>query len=83
MYLVLSPDEAKGRWLPSKKYVKVMYDDVTIVTPSPTPIAQAVGDRGSMEVEARKTSLTKLFLYILVGIVVIDVPILLSIRKKL
>ena len=69
----------------------MMYDDVTVVTPtpsstltpSPTPIAQSVGDRGSMEVEARKTSLTKLFLYILVGIVVIDVPILLYIRKRL
>lgn len=94
MYLVLSPEEARGRWLPSKRYVKVVYDGVTVVTPtpspttpaptpSPTPIAQAVGDRGIMEVEERKTSLTKLFLYILIGIVVIDVPILLYIRKKL
>jgi hypothetical protein len=90
MYLVLSPEEARGRWLPSKRYVKVMYDDVTVVTPtptpeptpSPTPIAQAVGDRGSMDVEAR-TSMKKLFLYLLAGIVLIDVPILLYLRKKL
>lgn len=40
MYLVLSPEEANARWLPSKGYVKIIYDSKPgsgTLTPSPTP----------------------------------------------
>jgi len=38
IYLLLSPAEMDTRWLPSKKYVKVMYPIVPIVSPTPTLI---------------------------------------------
>jgi hypothetical protein len=40
LYLVLRPEEARGRWLPSKEYVKILSDwNATSepVTPPPTP----------------------------------------------
>ncbi|MBE0517047.1 MAG: hypothetical protein IBX41_06625 [Methanophagales archaeon] len=40
MYLVLSPEEAQGRWLPSKEYVKIISDSSMgsgTVPSSPTP----------------------------------------------
>lgn len=38
IYLVLSPEEASERWLPSRGYVKIIAEQgVTTVTPSPTP----------------------------------------------
>jgi hypothetical protein len=38
LYLVLTPEEAIKRWLPSKKYVKILSEHgVTTVTPLPSP----------------------------------------------
>ncbi|MHC1635877.1 MAG: binary toxin-like calcium binding domain-containing protein [Candidatus Methanospirareceae archaeon] len=37
IYLILSPEEAKRRWLPSKDYVKIMPDKERFVEASPSP----------------------------------------------
>ncbi|RZN33547.1 MAG: hypothetical protein EFT35_10505 [Methanophagales archaeon ANME-1-THS] len=41
LYLVLSPEEARGRWLPSTEYVKILSDwSITphLISPTPSPV---------------------------------------------
>jgi hypothetical protein len=58
LYLVLSPEEATGRWVPSREYVKIIYDSNVgsgTVPPSPTPSPAQTSTSTSVPTDASLT----------------------------
>lgn len=58
LYLILSPEEAIERWLPSYTYVKILADGKVTPTPSPTPTSSPAPTPAPTETETETTEST-------------------------
>ena len=99
LYLILSPEEERERWLPSKDYVKIISKKhkVTSPLPSPTPTPTLTPTLTPLPSPMNKTNETisesgfkpegrgifGLFIYIVFGIGIVTVFLLVYARKNL